>query len=105
MRQDREAGVPQRTREAPDGAPTPADTDVLAGPAQAPAAGAGALVEARHAAGQEKGQPPGEARLAMAPPVRVGRVLVAIAGDGTVVPRVCGGLGPGVTPNSAGRVS
>jgi hypothetical protein len=57
------------------------------------------------AQGQEKGEDELDKRLAIAQELKVGRFIVEIDNDGTVLPCPCGCCGQGVTPRSSGFVS
>ena len=70
----------------------------------APAAVTGGLVGELTAQGEEQGEDACDTRLAVAKELNVGYCIVDIDGDGAVVPRLCGGCGPWVTPRSSGLV-
>jgi hypothetical protein len=72
---------------------------------QAPAAATGRLMLELKAKSEEKGEDELDKRLAVVKELNVGRFIVEIDGDGAVVPRLCGGCGPCVTPRSSGLVS
>jgi hypothetical protein len=105
MRQDREPGFACGARHPPNGETTQADTDVMGVTRQAPTAATSGLVGELKAQGEEQGEDAFDKRFAVATELNVGRFIVEIDGDGAVVPRLCGGCGPCVTPRSSGLVS
>jgi hypothetical protein len=90
MREDGEHRFAHRTLEAPDNDPTEADSDVMGVTGQAPTAVTGCLMPELKAQSEDEREHPFNKGLAVVKQLNIGRFIVEINGDGTVVPRSCG---------------
>jgi hypothetical protein len=100
MWQDGEDGFTPRTLDAPESETSQPDAYIMRMPRQAPAAVTGRLVCELKAQGEEKGHHQCDERLAIVKQLKVGRFIVEIDSDGTVVPHLCGCCGQCVTPRA-----
>jgi hypothetical protein len=105
MRQDREHGFARGTLETPDADPAETDTDIMGVAGQTPTPATGRLVCELESQSEQEGQDTLDKRLPIAKQAHVGRFIVEIDGDGTVLPRPCGCCGQCVTSRSSGLVS
>jgi hypothetical protein len=90
MGQNREHRTTRGAREPPDGDPTQLDPDIMGVARQAPAPATGRLMPQLNAQGSDEREHQFDQGLAVVKQLEVGRFIVEIDGDGTVVPRPFG---------------
>ena len=105
MWEDREDRSARGALYPPDGQPAQPDTGVMGVARQAPATATGRFMCELKAKAQEKGEDEFNKGPAIAEQVSVGRFIVEIDGDGTVLPCLCGCCGQVITPTLSGLVS
>lgn len=104
MRQDRKHRFTPRTLDAPDNEAAQPDARIVRVTGQASTAATGRLVGELESQSEQEGQDTLDKRLPIAKQAHVGRFIVEIDGDGTVLPRPCGCCGQCVTSRSSGLV-
>jgi hypothetical protein len=102
---DREHGFAHGTRDAPEGETPQPDTDVRRVAGETPTPATGRRGCALNAQGQEQGQDDLDTGLAIVKQATGRGCILESNGDRAVVPGLCGGWAPCVTPRGSSRVS